>query len=294
MGTIVFYLFYCINWIMTLLPLRFLYLFSDMLFVVLYYFPSYRRQVVSANLKNAFPEKTDHELAIIEKKFYRHLADLFIETLKLTHMSSRQLKKRFIVSNLEILRKLKSEGRNIVAVCGHFSNWEWMTVVPLFTDYKVVTIYKPLESKRFENFLNSLRIKYGMVLTPMSKIIREIITDRENGVKTIYAFIADQIPAKGDINYWTQFLNQETAVYLGAEKIASKYDMAVVFFNNQKIRRGYYNISVELLLEYTKGLPAYAVTEKHVKRLEEQIRAKPEYWIWSHRRWKHKREQQNG
>jgi KDO2-lipid IV(A) lauroyltransferase len=128
-------------------------------------------------------------------------------------------------------------------------------------------------------------------MTPMSNIVREIITNRKNGVRTLSEFIADQIPAKGDINYWTQFLNQETAVYLGAEKIAAKYDMAVVFFNIQKIRRGYYKTTAELLFEHSAGLPEYMITEAHVRRLEEIIKEKPEYWIWSHRRWKHKREQ---
>jgi KDO2-lipid IV(A) lauroyltransferase len=130
-----------------------------------------------------------------------------------------------------------------------------------------------------------------MVLTPMSNILREIIKDRKAGINTLSAFIADQIPAKGDINFWTQFLNQETAVYLGAEKIAAKYDMAVVFFNHQKIKRGYYIMKVELLFEHTAGLQDHIITETHVRRLEEIIKENPQYWIWSHRRWKHKKEQ---
>jgi KDO2-lipid IV(A) lauroyltransferase len=136
----------------------------------------------------------------------------------------------------------------------------------------------------------NIRSKYGMILTPMSHIVREIITSRKNNIKSIYSFITDQTPPIGDINYWTSFLNQETPVYLGAEKIASKYDMAVVFFNVQKIKRGYYNFTAELLFEHTAGLPEHLITERHVRRLEEIIRDNPEYWIWSHRRWKHKRE----
>ena len=293
MGALGFYLFYGINWIITLLPLRVLYLSADLLFLFLYYFPSYRRKIVATNLKNAFPEKSTDELNKIEKRFYKHLADLFIETLKLTHMSTKTLKKRFTVTNPEIIKKLKDEGRNIAAVCGHYNNWEWMSAIPLFTDIKCVTIYKPLKNKLFDRFVNDLRSLHGFVTTPMSNIVREIITDRKKGIKTLYAFIADQIPAKGDIRYWTQFLNQDTPVYLGAEKIATKYDMAVVFFNYQKIKRGHYKLTLEVLFEHTAGLPEYTVTEAHVRRLEEIIIEKPEYWIWSHRRWKHKREQQN-
>lgn len=294
MEAIGFYMFYLTNWIITLLPLRILYLFSDIIFLFLYYFPGYRRKIVGTNLKNSFPEKTEQEIAIIEKYYYRHLADLFIETFKLTHMSRKQLKRRFIIENPELLSRLKNEGRDIVAICGHYNNWEWMTAVPFYTDYKCVSIYKPLKNKYFERYVTDLRKKHGMVLTPMSKIVREIIKDRNAGINTLSAFIADQIPAKGDINFWTRFLNQETAVYLGAEKIAAKYDMAVVFFNNQKVKRGYYRIKAELLFEHTAGLPVHIITEAHVRRLEEIIRKKPQYWIWSHRRWKHKNEQPDG
>ena len=293
MGAIGFYLFFGINWIITLLPLSVLYLLADLLFLILYYFPSYRREVVATNLKNAFPEKSPEELLKIEKGFYKHLADVIIETLKLTHLSARALKKRFTIINSEIIKKIKDEGRDIIGICGHYNNWEWMASFSLFTDYNCVSIYKPLENRLFDSFMNKLRIKYGMALTPMSNVVREIIINSNKGINSLYAFIADQTPAKGDIKYWTQFLNQETPVYLGAEKIAAKYDMAVIFFKNQKIKRGHYLLTPDLLFEHTSGLPEYAITEAHVRKLEELIMEKPEYWIWSHRRWKYKQEQQN-
>lgn len=274
---------------LTLLPLRVLYVVSDILFVFLYYFPSYRRKVVSANLRNSFPEKSREELRSIEKKFYKHLADLFVETLKLTHMGKQQLMKRFTVSNIEITEKLLNERRDIVAVLGHYNNWEWLAAFPFYTNYKPVSIYKPLRNKYFNKFLNDLRSKHGMFLTPMSLIIREIVNDRRNGINTISAFLSDQTPVKKEIKFWTSFLNQDTPVYIGTEKVAEKYDMAVVYFNIQKIRRGYYNLCIELLFEHTAGLPENMITETHVRRLEEIIRKNPEYWIWSHRRWKHKR-----
>lgn len=289
MGAVIYYIFYGLNWVLTLLPLRILYVVSDVLFLFLYYLPSYRRKVVSANLRNSFPEKSMEELRSIEKKFYRHLADLFVETLKLTHMGKHQLMKRFTVSNIEITEKLLNEKRDIIAVLGHYNNWEWLAALPFYTDYKPVSIYKPLRNKYFNKFLNDLRSKHGMVLTPMSMIIREIVNDRRNGINTISAFISDQTPVKKEIKFWTSFLNQDTPVYFGTEKVAEKYDMAVVYFNIQKIKRGYYNLNIELLFEHTTGLPENLITETHVRRLEEIIRKNPEYWIWSHRRWKHKR-----
>lgn len=293
MGAILYYLFYGINRLVTLLPLRVLYIFSDIVYLLLYYFPSYRRNVVAVNLKNSFPEKNEEELRCVEKKFYKHLADVFIETLKLTHFSKSQLMRRFTVSNLEIIEKLFDERRDIIAVLGHYNNWEWLAVFPLYTKYKSVSIYKPLQNKFFDRFINNLRSQNGMVLTPMSKIIREIINDRKNSINTISAFISDQTPVKSEIKYWTTFLNQDTPIYMGTEKVASKYDMAVVFFNIQKIKRGYYNLNIELLFDHTAGLPEHQITETHVKRLEEIIREKPEYWIWSHRRWKHKKPVEN-
>ena len=293
MAAIGYYLFYGINWIITLLPLPVLYIFSDFLYLVLYYVVSYRRNVVATNLKNSFPEKTDKELKIIEKKFYRHLSDILVETFKSTHMTRANQKKRFTYSNLEIIDKLREEKRDIIAIMGHYNNWEWPTLLPYYLKYKTIIIYKPLQNKYFNRFINNHRSEHGIVLTPTSQVIREIINCRKKDINTVSVFISDQIPSKGDIKYWTTFLNQDTAVFTGAGKIASKYDMAIVFFHVQKVIRGYYNLNIELLFDHTEGLSEEVITEKHVRRLEEIIKEKPEYWIWSHRRWKHKKPVEN-
>jgi KDO2-lipid IV(A) lauroyltransferase len=289
MSAIGFYIFYGLNWVFTLLPMRILYIFSDFLYLILYYVISYRRKVVAENLRNSFPEKSADELKAIEKKFYRHLADLMVEVLKLTHMSREQTLRRMTITNQELLDRLYNEGRDVIAVIGHYNNWEWLKSLIFHTKFQTVSIYKPLQNKRFDRFLLGLRERGGMILTPMSLIIREILEARKNDRKSIYSFVTDQTPPRGDIKYWTTFMNQDTPVYLGVEKIASKYDMAIVFFNVTKIKRGYYNYCPELLFEHTSGLPEHEITEKHVKRLEEIINQKPEYWIWSHRRWKHKK-----
>jgi KDO2-lipid IV(A) lauroyltransferase len=288
MGTVGYYIFYGLNWIITLLPLGILYLFSDILFLLLYYFPSYRRKVVTENLRNSFPEKSAKEIALIGRKFYRHLADLFIETLKLTHLNNKELTKRFTIKNPELLETLYNSGRDLVVVHSHYNNWEWLVCLPLYTRYKCISIFKPVHNKLFSRLMNNYRSRNNMGLTPMKQVVREIIENRKRQIRTLYGFIADQTPAKAEIRYYTTFLNQDTPVFLGIEKIAAKYDMAVVFFNVQKTRRGYYNLTVELLFDRTNGLPEYKVTETHVRRLEEVIRENPEYWIWSHRRWKYK------
>jgi len=293
MGAVGFYIFYCINWIITLLPLSLLYLFSDFFYLILYYVIKYRRKVVEENLRNSFPHKTAAERKIIEKKFYRHLADLIIETLKLTHMSIKEQNIRYTYSNLQIIDKLREEHRDVIAIVAHYNNWEWPTLLPYYLKYKTVIIYKPLQNKYFNSFMNDHRSKYGIVLTPTSLVIREIINYKKNNINTCSIFISDQIPSKDDIKYWTTFLNQDTAVFTGAGKIAAKYDMAVVFFNIQKIKRGHYNLDIELLHDHTAGMTETEITETHVRRLEEIINEKPEYWIWSHRRWKHKKPVEN-
>ena len=293
MGAIGFYIFYGINWMITLLPLRILYVFSDLVFPVIYYFPGYRRKVVQTNLKNAFPEKSEKERAVIEKRFYHHLCDLFVEIVKLTHMSNKQQSKRIPLRNPELFQKLYDEKRDIAVITGHYGNWEWTNILPSYTQHRNVPIYKPLHNKYFDWYMFRLRSANDCDVTPMSNVVREIIRNRKNKRLALYGFMADQTPPKGDIRYWTNFLSQDTPVYLGAEKIAAKYDMAVVFLNIQKIRRGYYELSAELLFEHSSGLPEGQITEGHVRRLEEIIRDKPEYWLWSHRRWKHKREEKD-
>lgn len=289
MGAVAYYIFFAFNWVVTLLPLRVLYVFSDFLYLLLYYFPSYRRKIVRTNLRNSFPEKSIEEIIKIEKKFYHHLADLFLEVFKLTHISEKELKKRFVVENIELLDRLHSENRDIIAILGHYNNWEWLTIFPMLTKYRSISIYKPLHNKSFDRLINRFRTRFGMVLTPMSSVLRELIVSRNNNINTLSAFISDQTPAAAEIKYWKTFLNQDTPIYLGAEKIASKYDMAIVFFHISKIKRGYYSLKPEMLFEHTAGLQDHVITDAHVKRLEEIIKENPEYWIWTHRRWKHKR-----
>jgi len=284
-----FYIFYAFNYVITLLPLRVLYLFSDIIFAVLFYFPSYRREVVATNLKNAFPEKDKAELDRISRKYYRHLADLFVETLKVTHMSSREISRRFRFRDMTLIDRLYGEGRDIVAVCSHYNNWEWLSSMPLFTRYTSMTIYKPLKNKYFDRLMCDLRSKYGVVPAPMQSILREMIKRRKTGELTVSAFIADQTPPPDEHTYWTGFLNQETGFFTGPEKVAVKLDMAVIFVHIIKVRRGYYEVETSLISESPKNEAPHAITEMHVRKLEEIIKEQPEFWLWSHRRWKHKR-----
>lgn len=289
MKGILFYIFYFLNYFITLLPLRVLYIFSDFLFLILYYFPSYRRNVVAKNLENSFPEKSEKERKKIARRFYRHMADLFVETLKVTHMGPREISRRFKFSDPSFLEYYYSQGRDVLAVCSHYNNWEWLSGVPLATKFKALTIYKPLNNKYFDRFIFRLRSKYGVDPSPMQSVLKSILKYRKEKILTVSAFIADQTPPKGEHIHWSHFLNQETAFYNGTEKVAVMLDMVVVFIHIIKVKRGYYEIEAELITEHPKSEPPGSITEKHVKCLEKIIIEKPEYWLWSHRRWKHKR-----
>jgi len=287
MKALAFCFSYILITLVTLLPLRILYLFSDLLFLLLFYFPGYRKKVVITNLRNAFPDKTENELRQISRRFYRHLSDLFVEVLKLNNISEKELLKRCRVENPELLDRLYSEGKDLVAVLGHYNNWEMLISLPLICKYTCISVYRPLKNTYFDRYLCRLRSKYGMVLTPMSHVIRDIINHRSNNEKVMVCLLSDQTPARSEIHYRTVFLNQDTPVYLGAEKISSKYNMAIIFFKHRKIKRGYYSTEIEVLYEQTSGRPEYEITETHVKNLDRLIREAPEFWLWSHRRWKY-------
>jgi len=294
MDALGYYIFYPFYLLVNLLPLRVLYVLSDFLFLILYYFPSYRRKVVETNLKNAFPEKSDKELKVIEKRFYKHLADMFIETFKAGFLSRKELEKRFTVTGAEIVNRLYDEKRDIIAVLGHYNNWEMALLLAEKIKPQPYVIYKPLQNKYFDRLINTQRTKHGMGITAMSMVIKVILQSRKDKINTISMILSDQTPPKNEIQYWTTFLNQDTPVYTGVEKIARKYNMAVVYFHIIKVKRGYYKLEIEKLVDNPDEMAENMITEAHVRRLEEIIRENPEYWVWSHRRWKHKKPVENG
>jgi len=241
------------------------------------------------NLANAFPEKNDEELVNISKKFYRHLSDLFVEVLKLQHMRPAEIKKRYKLNNPELLSRLFKQGKSTIAVFGHYGNWEWYGCLPLLIEYKFVTVYKPLKNSFFDRYFQNFRSQYGTILVPMAKTGRVLYQYKSEGTKILLGLIADQTPPKREIHYWTKFMNQDTPIYMGIEKLSHRYNMPVVYFRLDKVKRGYYEVNPEMIAEDPSKLGPNEITEKHVRLLEEHIRNRPELWMWSHRRWKHKK-----
>lgn len=281
------FLFYLVRpWISLIawMPFRMLYGFSDVLCLALR-LSGYRKQVVWNNLCNSFPEKTPTDIDAIGRAYYRYLCDLILETLKTLRMSAGESRKHCVFHTTDWLDKLCAEKKSIIVVMGHYGNWEWAgPAFTLSTGFQLVVIYRPLSNPYFEKMTSRMRTRFGTRITPVNQTLRDMVANRRELTAT--AFIADQT-ASPDNAYWTRFLNQDTAVFTGPEKLAKKFGYPVVYMSVQRKHRGYYHVFPELLFENPENTHEGEISEAFMKRLEQEIIADPVPWLWSHRRWKH-------
>lgn len=282
-----YYLFYGFIWLFALLPVRVQYLVSDLLSFLLYHVVRYRRKIVMLNLRKSFPEKSDSALKSVSRNYFRHMCDEMIETFQLIHMSEKQILARFQCINPELVRKYHESGRSIAAVFGHYGNWEWLASLTLAIPYRVLAIYRPLKNQYYDRLMIRLRSKFGVTPVPANRTLQEILHHHGQNKPIMTLFLGDQSPARIHIQHWIKFLNQDTAVFLGAEKISVKLNHVVIFVKISKTRRGHYEVEFIPLFEDPKMTKPYEITEKHLSVLEGMIREKPDYWLWSHRRWKY-------
>lgn len=273
---------------LSLLPLPILYFLSDILFVIIYQMIGYRKSVVWKNLKNSFPEKPDNELQEIQSAFYRHLCDIIIESVKLFSISKRELQKRFQIKNPEIVSKYFQQGQDIILVGGHYNNWEMLAVsLDMLLPHQAVGIYSPLKNKFFNKKLAKSRTKFGVRIITKSEV-RQHFENIDNK-PTMTVFGADQSPTYSKKVYWMHFLNQETAVAIGTELYSVKYNYPVFFIKVNKVKRGYYEGELALLAENPDEYREGEISRLHTHFLEEIINQNPAYWLWSHKRWKRTR-----
>lgn len=270
--------------LLSLLPFPVLYLIADFIFIILYKYPGYRKKVVRKNLDLSFPEKSIAEIDIIEKKFYHFLADLMVESVKLISTSRKQAMKHFKIENLELLESYLESGKNIIAVSGHYGNWEMMNILALDKKYQTNVVYKPLTNPVFDAFWNKVRSKFGATLVPMAKVMRHIASTRTT--PSITLLVSDQTPSSPDAQFYTSFMNQPTPVFTGVEKIAKATNYVVVFCDITVLKRGYYSCKFVPIAEDPSLFAENQVTVAHVEYLQQLIRRAPEYWLWSHNRWK--------
>jgi KDO2-lipid IV(A) lauroyltransferase len=271
------------------LPFCVLYRLSDGLFYLIYYLIRYRRKIVYRNLINSFPDKSRTDIAQLAKKFYRHFCDLIVESVKLFTISREELLRRCKFINRELLDAFYDSGQSIIIVAGHYNNWEMLAqVCNLQMKHQAVGIYTPLSNAFFEKKFAASRGRYQVVLLPKNEV-KKYFEDNKD-LLTAVIFGNDQSPSLHTKKvYWTGFLNQDTAVMFGSEKYAKAYNYPVIFMFIDKVKRGHYTVSFELLEENPASTTYGEITEKHTRRLERQILAQPEFYLWTHRRWKRKR-----
>lgn len=269
-------------------PFWLLYFCADVFYLLNYYLIGYRKKTVIQNLKNSFPEKTDQEIQEIARKFYRHFADLVIETIKAFQMNDQSFSKRFRYKNPEVLNELYDQGKSVALLSGHYGNWEWTIALPKFIRHQVNVIYRPIQNETFDDYIKSVRSRFGMLMMMARISGRTMLELEKSGKLSATYYLTDQTALK-DTDYWIMFLNQETAVFPGAEIMATKFKQAVVFMDIQKVRRGYYEVEFTKLFDDASATKKYEVTKAHTRFLEEIIRKRPELWLWSHKRWKHMR-----
>jgi len=258
------------------------------MYVIVFYLVPYRKKVVFRNLRHAFPEKAEAEIKLIAKKFYRHLCDFMIETFKPYSLSTDEMMKRYHFTNPEILYEFNENNRNFALVSGHYGNWEWNAIMSRKIKRDMLVIYRPLQNKVMDRLIKKIRSRYDSNrLVAMEHIFRTAVEYRNRKKPFFIYFIADQRPPRNN-KFWTTFLHQPASFFTGAEKLSRKLDLAVIFMHIEKVKRGFYHVTMKKLFDDVKDLPENTVTLAFVDELEKEIIRKPEYWLWSHKRWKHK------
>ncbi|HHT30329.1 MULTISPECIES: lysophospholipid acyltransferase family protein [Petrimonas] len=289
-----FYLLYGAANLMALLPFPILYLFSDILYIIVYCLVGYRRKIVRKNLTRSFPHKRKKEIRQIERQFYRHLCDYFVETVKTLRISEKEIRKRMVFTNPEIINRLIQNGKSCILSLGHYGNWEWVPSISLYLSPGVEPgqIYKELKSKAFDELFLRIRARFKPLSIEMKSAYRTIVRKRNEGISMVIGFLTDQRPRKHGNEHWTTFLNQDTLLQTGMERIARQLGFSVVYLDIRKVKRGHYVGNFSVITPDASAEEELTVTEKYTRKLEETILNDPAYYLWSHNKWSRSRNQE--
>ena len=292
---LLYYIVFAVWYVFSLLPLRILYVLSDLLFWLLYAVVGYRKVVIRKNLKESFPEKSEEELRKIERGFYRFFCDYLVETIKMMTISKENIHRRLTFKGTELVDEIVESGQSCAVYLGHLGNWEWVTSLPLWVTPKAQCgqIYHPLENKEFDRLFLYSRQRLGAKCIAMQDTLREILNYRKENQPVVIGYISDQVPFWTNIHHWVDFLHHDTPVLTGTERIARKVNHAVFFLDVHRVRRGYYEAEFKLITREPQKMGEFEITDIYFKLLEESIRRAPEFWLWSHNRWKRTREEFN-
>ena len=269
------------------LPFSVLYALSSFTAFVLQYIVRYRAKVIQQNLQNSFPEKTADEIKQITKDFYLNLTDVSFESLKLLDITKEELEKRVRITNIDVPMSTLDNGQSHLGLTSHLCNWEWLLqICAIHSTYPIDAVYKPLHNEKMDQFIYNMRARFGAHPVAMKDTLRELVKNRKS-VRSM-AMVADQTPPHSEIQHWATFLNQYTPFYVGGDKIGGAMQMPVLFVSMKRIKRGYYEVTFEILKNLPIAKEGHEVTQLFIERLEECIKEQPSNWLWSHKRWKHK------
>ena len=288
MQFILFAITYPIIWILSRLPMRILYMKSDFFYFLIYYVFRYRKQVVLDNLKLAFPEKPEVELLRIRKKFFKHLMDLMVESVKAFSISEKEILKRYTYSNPELVNKYAAEGRSIALMGAHQSNWEWSISLPKVLNIDMYGAYTKLNNTYYEKVIRDSREKFGVIGYKTSEMVRGMqkrFSDKQQGA---YILLSDQSPQLHKTYYWRAFFDIKVPIHTGAEMLSKRFDLVVINYVTRRIKRGYYKTEFQLITDTPKEFKDYQITDLYTELTEKNIREQPEFYLWSHKRFKHR------
>ena len=275
--------------IIGLLPFPLIYLISNFLSFILLRIIKYRVDVVRYNLKSSNLELSDLDIKKLIKNIYSHFCDIYLEMIKLDRMNKIDVEKRLKVLNPEIANKYLKEDKSVILLVSHYGGYEWCTALDYFFEYKVAAIYTPLKDKELENLTIKSRARHGMKLISRYNALNDIRDLEKSGSNYMYGFMADQSPQIRKINYWTKFLGVEVPAFTGAERMAKELNIPVVFAKMSKLSRGKYEMRLELIAENPNEFKDFEITEKYLRLVEKQIHEKPDYYFWTHNRFKHRK-----
>jgi KDO2-lipid IV(A) lauroyltransferase len=290
MQLLAFIVIYPILYLISLLPFRLLYFFSDVIYVLIYHVIGYRKSTVRLNMALALPHLSFKERKEVEKKFYHHFCDSFLEMIKTLTISEKEIKKRFVFENIELVKEFEDKGKSIVLICAHYGSYEWLLTMNMYlTTHKGFGVYKKLANKYFDKLVRDIRGKFDAELVDTKQTIPLMRENQKKGVLAYYGFISDQSPKIYRVPYWGRLFGMEVPVQTGAEMLAKKMDMNVMFVKGGKIKRGYYKAEFIPFEGDPKTTPNFEITDRFLSLLEQQIIEHPEYYLWTHKRFKHRR-----
>ena len=289
MQYLIYLLLYPLLWIISILPFRILYLFSDFVYVLVYYILGYRKKTVRSNLAKALPHLSAEERKRIEKKFFHHMCDMFLEMIKTMTISRKEMEKRFRFTNLDVYLDLEKKGKSIALMVAHYATYEWVISMNYKINFKGYAIYKKIANPYFDKLVKNIRSRFKAYLITTKETSFTIIKNNDEHTLSVYGFASDQTPRRSDSMHWYHFMGIETPIHTGAETLAKKFDMNMIFLKVKKVKRGYYEASFEVLSEDVKSIPDYQISETFMDKVEQQILEAPEFYLWTHKRWKHKR-----